>query len=273
MIYMHFNAMSKGGLGKSLEAAMRAAWALARGVDWQGSDLDERHKSFSGRHPTRVKLYPCESPETSKESFVAIMRTAMRGSSPLHIVDCPAQGDKMFLDAVSGLNLLALTKSYGITLTLFVFPIDEHESLKNLRSLVKATGKNVNYVVVHNKARNSSKLYTGSDFEKGLIQYGAKTIHIPAITSSTMLAMDRVESDQRRGISFAEFASLETKLIDPVMATELGMVLAKMYDQYDAVAELLLPPELAKKVKAQAKQAAKIADDTCDDLFGFNFPE
>ena len=265
--------MSKGGLGKSFEAECRAAWMLARGINWTGSDLDERHKTFSSRHPNRVQLYPSDSPESSKESFLRIFRAFMHGQSPVHIMDCRAQGDRLFIDAIEEFDIFTLARSNGISLTLFLFPTDEHESLVNMRELVKITARNVQYVVVENKARNDSRLYSNSVFANKLAELGAKTIRIPAITSSTMLAMDRVEANLKRGISFGEFAALETKLLDPIMASELGMALSRMYSQYDAIADLLLPPEIAKKVKAKATQIAKAADDSFNDMLDFNFPD
>ena len=265
--------MSKGGLGKSILAEMFAAYCLARGVDWIGSDLDGRHKTFSSRHPNRVQLYPSDSPQSSKESFLRIFRAFMHGQSPVHIMDCRAQGDRLFLDAIEDFNIFALAKANGISLTLFLFPTDEHESLANMRELVKVTANHVKYVVVENKARADSKLYSGSAFANKLVELGAKTIQIPAITTSTMLAMDRVEANQKRGISFGEFATLEAKLLDPIMSSELGMALSRMYNQFDIIADLLLPPELAKKVKPKASLTVKATNDSFNDTLDFNFPD
>ncbi len=250
---------------------MTASWLLARGIDWRGSDMDQRHRTFSGRHPSRVKVYRSESTDEIKESFASIFRSVMRDTAPVHIIDCRAQADQFFIDAINEFDLFSLCKGHGIGITLSIFPTDELESLINLRELVKATAGYVNYVVVENKVRNETRLYNGSAFEKTMISLGAKALRMPTITKPTMLAMEKIENESNRGISFAEFATIGRGLLDPIMATELGMVLAKMYRQYDAMAELLLPPELARKIKSAAGENTEKPAVDNDETFAFNF--
>src|SRR5213594_1649372 len=48
---IHLNPQSKGNLGKSFEAEFRVAWLDRLGIQWNGSDLDDRHHTFASRHP------------------------------------------------------------------------------------------------------------------------------------------------------------------------------------------------------------------------------
>lgn len=268
---LHLTPMSKGGSGKSTEGEMRVSYLSARGIPWQGSDMDERHRTFSERHLKRVKVHRSEAPLEAKEAFASIFRSVMRDSFPVHVVDCRAQADQLFINAIKEFDFLALCKSHDIRVTLSLFPSDELESLTNMQALVKATIGEVNYVIVENKARNDTRLFSNSSFEKFLLSHGAKKIRMPVIMPSTMLAMEKVESLQKRGISFAEFATVGTGLLDPIMAGELGMALANMYRQYDSIAELLLPPEFAKKVKTDISEGEVESKDDDGD-FALNFP-
>ena len=271
MVYL--SPMSKGGSGRSTETEMRVCYLSARGFGWRGDDMDDRHRTFSERHIKRVKVHRSETPNEAKESFMEIFHSVMHGTFPVTAVDCRAQADQFFIDAIAGFDFLTLCKLHGIRVTLSLFPSDELESLKNMANLVKATAGQVNYVVVENKARNETRLFSGSTFEKTLISLGARKICMPAITPSTMLAMEKVEATEKRGISFAEFASPERGLLNPIMASELGMALAKMYWQYDSIAELLLPPELAKQIKPGVIGNNGQPKDDGEDTFALNFPK
>ena len=269
---LHLTPMSKGGSGKSTEGEMRVSYLSARGIDWQGSDMDDRHRTFSERHIRRVKVHHSETPLEAKEAFASIFRSMMRDAFPVHVVDCRAQADQFFINAVREFDFLALCKSNGIGITLSLVPSDELESLTNMQALVKATAGEVNYIIVENKARNDTRLFSNSPFEKFLVSHGAKKICMPVIMPSTMLAMEKVESIQKRGISFAEFATVGTGLLDPIMAGELGMALANMYRQYDSIAELLLPPEFAKKIKTNLVESDVRPKHDDESAFALNFP-
>jgi len=51
---IHLNPQSKGNLGKSFEAEFRTAWLNRLGVQWNGSDLDDRHLVPTGRTARRL---------------------------------------------------------------------------------------------------------------------------------------------------------------------------------------------------------------------------
>ncbi len=264
--------MSKGGLGKSVEAEFRAAWLLARGIDWRGSDLDDRHRTFSGRHPNRVAVLRSESPEEAKEAYLATFISSIHDAFPVHIVDSRAQADEFFVDAAKNFNFLSLAAEHGVRSTLFIFPSDELETMGNLTKLVQFCAHRVDFVIVENPARSGSRLFKNSTFEKTLLDLGAKKIRLPTISSPTMLAMEGVEHKLKRGISFAEFATRESGHLEPLMAAELQYALTQMYTSYDAIADVLLPTALAARVqlpKSGGTLKVNVAND--DERFGFNF--
>ena len=272
-IYIHINPQSKGNLGKSFETELRAAWLDARGVTWSGSDFDDAHGTFRKRHRTDVKSFEFGNTKEAKEAFIPLIRIVLRNQHPVHLIDSRAQAHRFIMEAVEELNLFSLCSKQGIRLVLFLFPSDEVESMENVRSLVKFGAGMVNFVVVHNPARTAGKLYRGSPFEAVLGNVGAKTITLPIISTMTVLAMQQAEVKEGRGISFAEFATPETRHLDPIMVEEMQWVLTRMYEQYDAISDLLLPASISANAKTQVpdevtnRKSASLNDND----FGFNF--
>lgn len=272
---VHANPQSKGNLGKSLETEFRVAWLERHGVSWHGSDLDDRHATFSGRHPDQTKRYKLGNEQEAKAAFLALFRGILREPAPVHVIDTRAQADELFTAAVEELNFFELCQEQGIRTTFFLFPSDESESMQNFTTLVKFGGSAVDFVVVQNPTKSRGELYRGSRLEKALENAGAKTITLPTITPVTLMAMERAEAKAGHGISFAEFASPESGHLEKILAGELQWALTRLFEQYDAMTELLLPTDLAEKVKAAAsgptgKKKPKAAK---EDEFGLNFGE
>ena len=272
--FLHYNPQSKGGLGKSLEVELRCTWLDRHGIEWRGSDLDDRHRTFFDRHPGAVDCYKLGNAQDSKGTFITLFRSVLREPTPLHVVDSRAQADELFMTALEELNFFHLCREQGVRVVFFLFPSDELESMKNFRTLVQYGAKQVNYVVVDNPAKGGSKLFQGSPIQKSLENMGAKTIRLPAISTTTMLSMERAEAKAGRGISFGEFASPNSGHLEVIMAGELQWVLGRMYAQYDAIADLLLPPDLAAKVQsARAGDTPKKKPQATEENFGFNFED
>ena len=268
---IHANPQSKGNLGKSLETELRCAWLDARGIPWRGTDLDDRHKTFATRHPQDVKLCKIGNEQEASEAFLGLFRGILHDPSPVHVIDTRAQIDELFVTAVEELDFVGLCREEGIRMTLFLFPTDELESMANFTRLVKFGAGIVDFVVVKNPVKAKGKLYFGSSLEGTLQQYGAKTITIPNINYTTLRAMELAEIRAGRGISFAEFAAPESGHLERIMTREIQFTLSRMYSAYDAIAELLLPTELAAKLKESA--AAHVAtrkSKAKDDRFQLN---
>ncbi len=271
---IHANPQSKGNLGKSLETEFRVAWLERHGIAWHGSDLDDRHATFSGRHPEQTKRYKLGNEQEAKAAFLALFRGILREPAPVHVIDTRAQADELFMAAVEELNFFELCQEQGIRSTFFLFPSDETESMKNFMELVRFGGGVVDFVVVQNPVKSKGDLYRGSQLEKALEKAGARTLTLPTITTVTLLAMERAEAKAGRGISFAEFATSESGHLEKILAGELQWALTRMFEQYNALADVLLPGELAEKVKAAVgSPAARKKAKAREEDFSLNFGE
>ena len=103
-------------------------------------------------------------------------------------------------------------------------------------------------------------MFKGSQLEKQLREFGAKSVTLPAITPTTLLAIEKAEATAKRGLSFAELSHVEAKHLERLLAGEIQWAMQRMFSQYHAIAELLLPTEFIPKEKPTVKnEKAKIA--------------
>ena len=84
---IHINPQSKGSLGKSFEAEFRTAWLDYHGIQWNGSDLDDRHHSFADRHPEQVQSHTLGSDDESKSTMLGLFRNVSRNDAPVHVIE------------------------------------------------------------------------------------------------------------------------------------------------------------------------------------------
>jgi hypothetical protein len=146
----------------------------------------------------------------------------------------------------------------GVRLTFFLFPTDDTESMNNVGKLFLYGGDGVDYVIVHNPAKARGDLFKNSQLEKRLLDYGAKTITLPMLTPTTLLAAEKAEAIAKRGLSFAELSRTEAGHMERLLAGEIQWAMQKMFRQYAAIADLLLPTELIPKEKSTViKEEAK----------------
>ena len=238
---IHLNPQSKGSLGKSFEAEFRTAWLDWLGLHWTGSDLDDRHRTFTDRHPDRVLPHRLGDDADSKSTLLGLFRSVARGDAPVQVIDVRAQADGLILHALEELQLLETLAAEGLRFTFFLFPSEDTESMSNLMDLFYFAGDRVDYVVVHNPAKVRTDLFTGSSLETELQKFGARSVTLPTITPITLLAMKRAEAKAGRKLSFAELAHPESGHLERILAGELQWAMQKLFPQYHAVAELLVP--------------------------------
>jgi hypothetical protein len=250
---IHLNPQSKGNLGKSFEAEFRVAWLDRRGLTWNGSDLDDRHHTFGSRHAEIVRSYQLGNEHESKTALLSLFRRVLKDAAPVHVIDTRAQADALILAALEELQILDVCADEGMRLTFFLFPTDDTESMNNVGRLFLYAGDRVDYVIVHNPVKARGDLFKGSALEKQLQAYGAKAITLPAITPTTLLAMEKAEATAKRGLSFAELSHVEDRYLERLLAGEIQWAMKKMFRQYDAIADFLLPSELlSEKPEATA---------------------
>jgi hypothetical protein len=250
---IHLNPQSKGNLGKSFETEFRTAWLDRLGIQWNGSDLDDRHHTFSSRHADVVRSYQLGSEHESKTALLALFRRVLKDTSPVHIIDTRAQADALIMTAIEELQALDICAEQGVRLTFFLFPTDDTESMTNAGRLFLYAGDRVDYVVVHNPVKARGDLFKGSPLEKQLIEFGAKSVTLPAITPTTLLAMEKAEAAARRGLSFAELSHPEAAQLERLLAGEIQWAMAKLFRQYDSIADLLLPSGHVPKSEPSAE--------------------
>src|SRR6185295_4864132 len=241
---IHLNPQSKGSLGKSFEVEFRTAWLDWLGISWTGSDLDDRHSTFADRHPEQVQSYRLGNDDESKSTLLGLFRRVARTDAPVHVIDCRAQADGLIVQALEELQLLESLAKEGIRFTFFLFPSEDTESMNNLMDLFYFAGDRVDYVIVHNPAKVRTDLFTNSSLENELRKFGALSVTLPTITPTTLLAMKRAEAKAGRKLSLAELSHPESEYLERLLAGEIQWAMQKMFSQYHAAAELLLPPAL-----------------------------
>ena len=195
---IHINPQSKGSLGKSFEAEFRTAWLDYHGIQWNGSDLDDRHHSFADRHPKQVQSYVLGNDDDSKSTLLGLFRNVSRSDAPVHVIDCRAQADGLIVQALESLQLLESLATQGIRFTFFLFPSEDTESMNNLLDLFYFAGDRVDYCIVHNPAKVRTNLFKKSNIEAELKKFGAKELTLPVVTSITLLAIKRAEAKAGR---------------------------------------------------------------------------
>jgi hypothetical protein len=250
---IHLNPQSKGNLGKSFEAEFRTAWLDRLGIAWNGSDLDDRHHTFANRHRDMVRSYQLGNDQESKSAMLSLFRRVLKDTASVHIIDTRAQADALILGALEELQVLDVCAEQSVRLTFFLFPTDDTESMTNVGKIFFYAGDRVDYVIVNNPAKARGDLFKDSQLEKQLIEFGAKSITLPSVTPTTLLAIEKAEVLAKRGLSFAELSRVEAGHLERLLAGEIQWAMQKMFRQYDAIAELLLPSDLIPKEKPVSK--------------------
>ena len=256
---IHINPQSKGSLGKSFEAEFRTAWLDYHNITWNGSDLDDRHHSFADRHPDQVQSYTLGNDDDSKSTLLGLFQGVSRSDAPVHVIDCRAQADGLIVQALESLQLLESLAAQGIRFTFLLFPSEDTESMNNLLDLFYFAGDRVDYVIVHNPAKVRTNLFRKSNIEAELRKFGAKEISLPVVTSITLLAVKRAEAKAGRKLSFAEVATPGTSHLELMLMGEMQWAMQQMFQQYDGIADLLVPPQQMPEIQPSPEPAVKPA--------------
>ncbi len=174
---------SKGNLGKSTECLARIEWLKSLSVEWQAYDLDDAHRSIVKRYPAQTKLITVSGPE-SAEQLLRVFRNA--GRTPVQIMDARAQATEEILRVIQRTHFLSVAADQGIRMTVFIFPYDDLATMQNLEAIVRELGHAVDYVVVRNPIKNSTRMFDGSGLQSILTDWGAVEITMPVLFKSTL---------------------------------------------------------------------------------------
>jgi hypothetical protein len=249
------NPQSKGSLGKSFFLEPLTNWYAAHQIEWAGADLDDRHRTFSSRHPNEVKSYTLGNEIEAKDTFLRILRGVLREKPPVFLIDTRAQADALVIGALRELNFLELAKAEKTRLTFLLFPIDDNEAMNNLRAVVEFGRDGVDYLIINNPAKHRSRLFTGSMMHRYLLEFGAGEITLPAVTPTTLQIVEKIERQQGRSIGFAEAAANKELGLDPLVSGELSYFLSTVGADLNRVASILAAQKIAEKVQPAAAPA------------------
>ena len=115
------------------------------------------------------------------------------------------------------------------------------------------------------KSRSHQARFLGSGRYKMWPQFIAISLEHsrPGLTVSgnlrSLLAAEKAESIAKRGLSFAELSHPEARHLERLLAGEIQWAMQKMFRQYDAIADLLLPADLVPKQSVVATNVATLS--------------
>jgi hypothetical protein len=251
---IHINPQSKGSLGKSLYFETLVAWLDALGIPWKGYDLDDRHRTFSDRHPEKVELVNLDL-EGPNEAILQMFAEVFQDSTPVFVIDTRAQADQLLLNAFGQLRVLERAERADARIVLSLFPSDDNESLANFQQIVRHTHDQADYVVVRNPACSRGTMFQDSTMRDTILaNLGGVELTVPVVTNVTIQTLEQVERRERRTISFSEFAA-GIQGVDPLITGEMQFLLGSMALQFNRVAARLLPDEQLDKVPSPTIQS------------------
>ncbi len=163
-------------------------------------------------------------------------------------MDARAQATEEILQMMTRTKFLSVAAEQGVRATVFLFPFDDLATMENLQTIVQGFGNEVDYVIVRNPAKNSTRMYDGSGLQTVLKQWGAVEIIIPALFKSTLLTLDQLEGCQKRGIPWSEAIKNKDLKINVYARGDLECFLIDLFYQYDLIAGHLLPTDAAAKI-------------------------
>ena len=273
---IHLNPQSKGNLGKSFEAEFpHCAWLDQLGVQWNGSDLDDRHHTFAGRHKDAVRSYQLGNEQESKTALLSLFpaecsKTPRRFTSLTRFAPRRTRSSwRHWRNCRCSMSCAGRAGRWRGVDSLLppLFPTDDTESMTNAGRLFLYAGDRVDYVIVHNPAKARGDLFKGSPLERQLAEFGAKTITLSTITLTTLLAAEKAEASAQCGLSFAELSRFEAGHLERLLAGEIQWAMQRMFlNKYDSIAESWffangahspnqkLPPQRERKIERPQPQ-------------------
>ena len=251
---IHINPQSKGSLGKSLYFETFVAWLDALGISWKGYDLDDRHRTFSDRHPGKVALVNLDS-EGPNDAILKMFAEVFQGSTPVIVIDTRAQADQLLLNAFGQLRIFGRAQSADARFVFSLFPSDDNESLANFQQIVRLSHDHADYVVVRNPACSRGSIFDNSAMRDTILKkLNGIELTIPVVTNVTIQTVEQVERRERRTISFTEFAA-GIDGVDPLITGEMQFLLGSLALQFNRAAARLLPDKERSKAPCDADEA------------------
>jgi hypothetical protein len=232
---------SKGSVGKStfMEALVHFYEELK--VDWTGFDLDDRHHNFFDRHPTKVKKVD----GNVEKSITRFLQNAIEtDSSYIEVLDTRAQIDELIISVFEKTRILQEFQESRVSITLVLFPTNDHSSMGNLGDILKFFQDRVEYVVVKNPSVSESfELFDNSRIPGYLSKLGSMTLKMPKIGDHGLSEFAATEK-KCQGLSFREFATNGNKYGSKLASNEYMHFLIGMCNQLLQRWQLLFPSDV-----------------------------
>ena len=246
---------STGRVGKSTTVEALLSWAEFAGIPAGALDADEEHHSLSDAFPESAVLMPGVT--TDPDAFKKVIQMATRKISPMFLADFPAQATNFLLEQFDTFSALDALEGAGVRTTILLFPADDKTAQVSLGNVVKAFGDRADYILVSNPARFTRTQFDGSPARERMAALGAKDLHIPALTKSTM---EEVAKANRKAGKVLPLADVSKLLDDSLSKIELSGWVQKMRLQFQELAPLLVDPALIENwVEDVTKGEAKFA--------------
>lgn len=139
----------KGGVGKSFFAVNLVQFLKDKGIAHVAIDSDNENSTLKRFHPD-AHFLDLNARRELDGIFAALEK------SQLVVIDCRAASTDLFIEYFTEIDLPAVLKVMGATLTL-VMPVNhEADSVDQIQRLADQFGKDCSYVVVRNAAHSDS---------------------------------------------------------------------------------------------------------------------
>ena len=237
---------TRGCLGKSTEAIIRAEWMRQHNVPWKGYDLDVYNRTLSETYPEEVTLV-----EPSREPVGDIIKILRKVNQvAVTMIDPQAHMNKTILSAIAQIDFPKFAAQAQARATVLIFPIDEVSDMEDISDTVDTLGDSVDWVIVKNRERiPTTKFFDGSALEKQLQAYKAAYLDLPPLLTDTRNHLRGSQLKLGRTLSPAEAISNPSLEIDAVHRILFQNWVAEVFRRLDPIKSFLVPDEYAETIK------------------------
>jgi hypothetical protein len=241
---------TRGSLGKSTEAIIRAEWMRQHRVPWKGYDLDVYNRTLSETYPDEVTLV-----EPSREPVSDIIKILRKVNQvAVTMIDPQAHMNKTILSAIAQIDFPKFAVEAQARATVLIFPIDEVSDMEDISETVDTLGDSVDWIIVRNRERiPTTKFFDGSALEKQLQGYKAGYLDLPPLLTDTRNHLRGSQLKLGRTLSPAEAITNPSLEIDAVHRILFQKWVAEVFRRLDAVGSYLVPDEYAETIKPGAE--------------------
>ena len=235
----------RGNIGKSTVFTALAEYCEHRGVGWQGFDLDADNRSFSRIFPDKVTLRTL-----AEEPAGEVIKLAkLSAEAPVTLIDPRAHLGEEILAGWDVIHFPEYFSSLHGRITVLLFPGDDLEILTDIDRIVGHLGNAVDYLIVHNPARQPRhRMFDGSALEADLLKFGALQMQVPVLLATVRNHLAALEAELDRGVSHVEAAKNFELPLDGLVRLVVEDWTKTLFRRFDTIAGHLLPTSFAAQI-------------------------